>query len=107
MGRPRSANQARPGTPVNELLYRVSDGSGAPIFELTGSDHALCVERRQMVGRKREFSCYATFESEGAFNQWCERDSTKLTHPHAYQQLRRAGADFFRRLHDQQAVQGE
>ena len=45
------------------------------------------------VTARRELACYAIFDSESQFLQWCDADAIKLSQPLLHWRLMQAGCD--------------
>lgn len=75
-------------------LVEICGEKGGPVFRLHLLDAGIYVERR-IATWQRELACYAVFDDEPQFLEWCEADATRLSHPLVHHQLRQAGHDLF------------
>lgn len=66
-------------------------GPEGPLFRLFPLDTGICVERRIAAASLLELACYAVFEDESIFLDWCDADTTRLSHPLLHRQLKQAG----------------
>ena len=71
----------------------IRDDASGPVYRLHAFGARICVERRMPVTARRELACYAMFDDESQFLQWCDADAIKLSHPLLHRRLRQAGCD--------------
>ena len=71
----------------------IRDDASGPSYRLHAFGARICVERRMPVTARRELACYAMFDDESQFLQWCDADAIKLSHPLLHRRLRQAGCD--------------
>ena len=53
----------------------------------------ICVEQRVVSATRRELACYAVFDDEAQFLQWCDADEARLSYPLVHRRLRQVGSE--------------
>ena len=68
-------------------------GAEGPLFRLHVLGARICVEQRIVSATGRELACYAVFDDEAQFLQWCDADEARLSYPLVHRRLRQVGCD--------------
>lgn len=71
----------------------ICTGAQGPLLRLHVLGARICVEQRMVSAPRRELACYAVFDDEAQFLQWCDADEAWLSYPLVHRRLRQVGCD--------------